>query len=135
MHRKNEPCASCHKLMDNIGFPLENFDADATWRTKQGGDGGTPIDPSGELWDGTKVNGVVELRKALLHYSPAFERNITEKMMTYALGRGVEYYDMPTIRSIVRQANKNNDKFSSFVLGVVKSPAFLMRAKVEENAN
>jgi hypothetical protein len=55
LHRKNEPCASCHKLMDNIGFPLENFDADATWRTKQGGDGGTPIDPSAELWDGTKV--------------------------------------------------------------------------------
>ena len=89
LHRKNEPCASCHKLMDNIGFPLENFDADGTWRTKQGGDGGTVIDPSAELWDGTKVNGVVELRQALLHYSPAFVRNVTEKMMTYALGRGL----------------------------------------------
>jgi hypothetical protein len=136
MHRKNEPCASCHKLMDNIGFPLENFDADATWRTKQGGDGGTPIDASGDLWDGTKVNGPVELRKALLHYSPAFMRNMTEKMMTYALGRGVEYFDMPVVRTIVRDADKNNDRFSSIVLGIVKSPQFLMRTKMEEkNAN
>ena len=133
LHRKNEPCASCHKLMDNIGFPLENFDADATWRTKQGGDGGTPIDPSAELWDGTKVNGPVELRQALLHYSPAFVRNMTEKMMTYALGRGVEYFDMPVIRSIVRDADKNQDKFSSLVLGIVKSAPFQMRTRMEEN--
>src|SRR5262245_23294057 len=77
LHRKNEPCASCHKLMDNIGFPLENFDADATWRTKHGGDGGTLIDPAAELWDGTKVNGPVELRRALLRYSPAFVRSMT----------------------------------------------------------
>ncbi len=134
LHRKNEPCASCHKLMDNIGFPLENFDADGTWRTKQGGDGGTLIDPSAELWDGTKVNGVVELRQALLHYSPAFVRNVTEKMMTYALGRGVEYFDMPVVRSIVRDADKNSDKFSSLVLGIVKSAPFQMRVKMEENA-
>src|SRR5262245_35261968 len=135
LHRKNEPCASCHKLMDNIGFPLENFDADATLRTKQGGDGGTPIDPSAELWDGTKVNGPVELRRALLRYSPAFMRNMTEKMMTYALGRGVEYFDMPVVRSIVRDAEKNNNKFSSIVLGIVKSPPFLMRTKMEESSN
>jgi hypothetical protein len=135
LHRKNEPCASCHKLMDNIGFPLENFDADGTWRTKQGGEGGTLIDASGDLWDGTKVNGPVELRKALLHYSPAFMRNMTEKMMTYALGRGVEYFDMPVVRQIVRDADRNNDRFSSIVLGIVKSPQFLMRTKTEENAN
>jgi mono/diheme cytochrome c family protein len=135
LHRKNEPCASCHKLMDNIGFPLENFDADGTWRTKQGGDGGTPIDASGDLWDGTKVNGPVELRHALLRYTPAFMRNMTEKMMTYALGRGVEYFDMPTVRAIVRDADKNQNKFSSIVLGIVKSPAFQMRMKTEENAN
>ena len=135
LHRKNEPCASCHKLMDNIGFPLENFDADGTWRTKQGGDAGSTIDASGDLWDGTKVNGPVELRKALLHYSPAFMRNMTEKMMTYALGRGVEYFDMPTIRAIVRDADKNHDRFSSLVLGVVKSPSFQMRMKTDENAN
>jgi hypothetical protein len=134
LHRKNEPCASCHKLMDNIGFPLENFDADATWRTKQGGDGGTLIDPSAELWDGTKVSGPVELRQALLRYSPAFVRSMTEKMMTYALGRGVEYFDMPVVRSIVRDADKNHDRFSSIVLGIVKSAPFQMRSKMEENA-
>src|SRR5215475_11810013 len=135
LHRKNEPCASCHKLMDNIGFPLENFDADATWRTKQGGEGGTPIDASNDLWDGTKVNGPVELRRALLHYSSAFMRNMTEKMMTYGLGLGVEYFDMPVVRAIVCDADKNNDRFSSIVLGIVKSPEFLMRTKMEENAN
>src|SRR5262245_51352294 len=134
LHRKNEPCASCHKLMDNIGFPLENFDADATWRTKQGGDGGTLIDPSAELWDGTKVNGPVELRRALLRYSPAFVRNMTEKMMTYALGRGVEYFDMPVTRSIVRDADKNQDRFSSIVLGIVKSGPFQLRTKMDESA-
>ena len=86
------------------------------------------------MWDGTKVNGVVELRQALLHYSPAFVRNVTEKMMTYALGRGVEYFDMPVVRSIVRDADKNSDKFSSIVLGVVRSAPFQMRVKMEENA-
>jgi hypothetical protein len=134
IHRKVEPCASCHKLMDNIGFPLENFDADGTWRTKQGGDGGTPIDPSAELWDGTKVNGPVELRQALLRYSPAFVGNMTEKLMTYALGRGIEYFDMPVVRSIVRDAQKNQNRFSSIVLGIVKSAPFQMRTKMEESA-
>jgi hypothetical protein len=135
MHRKNEPCASCHKLMDPIGFALENFDADATWRTKQGGDGGVPIDTSVELWDGTKVNGPIELRQALLRYSPQFVRMITEKLMTYALGRGVEYYDMPVIRSIVQDADKNNDRFSSLLMGVIRSAPFQMRTKVDENAH
>jgi len=134
LHRKMEPCASCHKLMDNIGFPLENFDADGRWRTKQGGDGGTIIDPAAELWDGTTVNGPVELRKALVRYSPAFVRSITEKMMTYALRRGVEYFDMPVVRSIVRDAGKNNNKFSSIVMGIVKSAPFQMRTKLVENA-
>jgi hypothetical protein len=135
LHRKVEPCASCHKLMDPIGFALENFDADATWRTRQGGDGGTPIDASSELWDGTKVNGPVELRQALLRYSPQFVRMITEKLMTYGLGRGVEYFDMPVIRSIVRDADKNNDKFSAILLGIIKSAPFQMRTKVEESVN
>jgi hypothetical protein len=129
LHRKVEPCASCHKLMDPIGFALENFDADATWRTKQGGEGGTPIDASSELWDGAKVNGPVELRQALLRYSPQFVRMITEKLMTYATGRGVEYFDMPVIRSIVRDADKNNDRFSSLLLGVIRSAPFQMRTK------
>jgi len=86
IHRKNEPCASCHKLMDPIGFALENFDADAKWRTKQGGDGGVPIDTSSELWDGTKVNGPTELRQHLLYYSPQFVRMITEKNDDVCLG-------------------------------------------------
>ena len=129
LHRKNEPCASCHKLMDPIGFALENFDADAKWRTKQGGDGGVPIDTSAVLWDGTKVNGPVELRQALLHYSPQFVRMITEKLMTFALGRGVEYQDMPVIRSIVHDADQDDDRFGSILMGIVKSAPFQMRTK------
>ena len=132
MHRKNEPCASCHKLMDPIGFALENFDADAKWRTMQGGDGGVPLDTSSVLWDGTKVNGPVELRQALLKYSPQFVRMITEKLMTFSLGRGVETEDMPVIRSIVHEADKNNDRFQSILMGVIKSAPFQMRAKVQD---
>jgi len=136
MRRKNEPCAGCHKLMDPIGFSLENFDADAKWRLKQGGDGGVPIDASATLWDGTTVNGPVELRQALLRYSPQFVRTITEKLMTFSLGRGVEYEDMPVIRSIVRDADKDNDKFLSILMGIVKSAPFQMRTKeVEERAS
>ena len=129
MHRKVEPCASCHKLMDPIGFALENFDADGTWRTKQGGDGGVPLDTSAVLWDGVKVNGPVELRQALLRYSPQFVRMITEKLMTFSLGRGVEYEDMPVIRSIVRDADKDNDRFQSILMGIIKSAPFQMRTK------
>jgi hypothetical protein len=136
MHRKLEPCASCHKLMDPIGFALENFDADATWRTKQGGEGGVPLDTSAVLWDGAKVNGPVELRQALLRYSPQFVRTITEKLMTFSLGRGVEYEDMPVIRSIVRDADKDDDRFLSILMGIIKSAPFQMRTKeVEERAS
>jgi len=134
LHRKNEPCASCHKLFDPMGFALENFSADGSWRTKDGGEGGVPIDASVELYDGQPVNGPVGLRQALMRYSPQFVRMVTEKLMTYGLGRGVEYYDMPVIRSIVRDAAKNNYRFSSIVLGIVKSAPFQMRIKVEENA-
>jgi mono/diheme cytochrome c family protein len=132
MHRKQEPCASCHKLMDPIGFALENFDADATYRTKQGGEGGVPLDTAVTLWDGTKVNGPSELRQALLHYSPQFVRTITEKLMTFALGRGVEYEDMPVIRSIVRNADKDNDRFLSILMGIVESQPFQFRTKQAE---
>jgi Protein of unknown function (DUF1592)/Protein of unknown function (DUF1588)/Protein of unknown function (DUF1587)/Protein of unknown function (DUF1585)/Protein of unknown function (DUF1595)/Planctomycete cytochrome C len=131
LHRKNEPCASCHKLMDPIGFALENFDADGSYRTKQGGEGGVPLDTSAVLWDGTKVNGPVELRQALLRYSPQFVRMITEKLMTFSLGRGVEYEDMPIIRSIVRDADKSDDRFLSILMGVIKSAPFQMRTKVD----
>jgi Protein of unknown function (DUF1588)/Protein of unknown function (DUF1585) len=133
LHRSMEPCASCHKLMDPIGFALENFDADAKWRTKQGGEGGVPLDTSVVLWDGTKVNGPIELRQALLRYSPQFVRMITEKLMTFALGRGMEYEDMPVIRSIVREADRDNDRFVSILMEIVKSGPFQMRTKeIEE---
>jgi len=129
LHRANPTCAGCHRIMDPIGFALDNFDADGKWRTKQGGDGGTPIDASVDLYDGQHVDGPVGLRQALLRYSPQFVRMFTEKMMTYALGRGVEYSDMPTLRSIVRDAAKDNYRFSAIVLGVVRSPQFQMRVK------
>jgi len=134
IHRANEPCATCHRLIDPIGLALENFDADGSWRTMQGGAGGVPIDAAGTLWDGQKVNGAVDLRNALMRYSPQFVRMITVKLMTYATGRGVEYYDMPVIRQIVRDADKNNDKFSSLLLGVIKSAPFQMRTKVKESS-
>ena len=135
VHRKNQPCAGCHKIMDPIGFALDNFDADGKWRTRQGGDGGTRIDASVDLYDGQHVDGPVGLRQALLRYSPQFVRMFTEKMMTYALGRGVEYSDMPVLRSIVRDAGNENNRFSSIVLGIIRSPQFQMRVKAEERAN
>ena len=128
MHRSVEPCASCHKIMDPIGFSLENFDAVGHWRTT---DDGAPINTAGVLVDGTKLNGVKELREALVRYSPQFVRVATEKLMIYALGRGTEYFDMPLIRSIVHDAAKNNYRFSSLVLGVVKSEPFQMNGKLQ----
>ncbi len=127
MHRKNEPCATCHKIMDPIGLSLENFDAIGKWRVT---DDGSPINPAGMLVDGTKIDGVTGLREALIRYAPQFVRVITEKLMIYALGRGTEYYDMPEMRSIVHAAEKNNYKFSSLVLGVVKSDQFQMNQKI-----
>jgi hypothetical protein len=117
--------------MDPIGFALDNFDADGRWRTRQGGEGGTPIDASVALYDGQQVDGPSGLRQALLRYSPQFVRMFTEKMMTYALGRGVEYSDMPVLRSIVRDAARENNRFSAIVLGIVKSAPFQMRTKLE----
>src|SRR5205085_11491010 len=115
-----------------MGFALENLSADCSWRTKDGGEVGVPIDAGVELYDGQPVNGPVGLRNALLRYSPQFVRMVTEKLMTYGLGRGVEYYDMPVIRSIVRDADKNNDRFSSILLGIIKSGPFQMRTKIAE---
>ena len=94
-----------------------------------------PIDTVVEIYDGTPVNGPVELREALLRYSPQFVRMVTEKMMTYALGRGVEYFDMPVIRSIVADAETNDNRFSSIVLGIVNSAPFQMRTVVEATAD
>jgi len=130
-HRKVEPCASCHKIMDPIGFSMENFDAVGKWRTL---DGDSPIDASGVLVDGSRLDGVKGMREALLRYSPQFVRVITEKLFIYALGRGTEHYDMPLIRSIVHEAEPNNYRFSSLVLGVVKSDAFQMNQKLQSSS-
>jgi hypothetical protein len=126
MHRINEPCKSCHAIMDPIGFSLENFDAVGAWRTE---DGGSPINASGRLVDGSELNGVAGLREALLRYKPQFARVATEHLLTYALGRGVEYYDMPLVRAIVHDAERNHYRFSSLVLGVVKSEPFQFNTK------
>jgi hypothetical protein len=123
-HRANPTCAACHKIMDPIGFALENFDLTGKWRTM---DGETPIDASGQLVDGTKLNGPASLREALLSRSDVFVQTVTEKLMIYGLGRAVQYYDMPAVRSITREAARNNYRFSSLVLGIVKSDPFRMR--------
>src|SRR5262249_57085971 len=103
-------------------------------RSGQGGEGGPPLDPSVRLYDGQDVNGPSELRQALLRYEPQFVRMVIEKMMTYALGRGVEVADMPTVRSIARDAAKDHNRFSSIVLGVVRSPQFQMRVRAKPAA-
>ncbi len=129
-HRANAVCASCHKIFEPMGLALENFDAVGTWRTQ---DGESPIDASGVLVDGTKVDGVGSLRQWVVSRSDQFVRVVTEKLLTYALGRGVEYQDMPMLRSIVRDAAASNYRFSSLILGIVKSPAFQMNMKVDDN--
>jgi len=131
-HRANPACASCHKMMDPIGFTLENFDGIGKWRIKQGGQ---LLDATGQLYDGTKIASVVDLRKALLHYSPQFVRMLTEKLMIYGLGRGVDYGDMPVVRAIVRDAARSDYRFSSLILGIVKSDAFQMNRKPETAVN
>jgi hypothetical protein len=123
-HRANPVCASCHKVMDPIGFALENFDAVGAWRTH---DAGATIDASGELADGTVVNGVSAVRAALLRRPDVFVGTLTEKLLTYALGRGLDYHDMPAVRAIVRDAAADNYRFSSIVLGIVKSAPFQNR--------
>ena len=113
-HRANPTCASCHKIMDPIGFSLENFDLTGKWREI---DGKTPVDSSGELVDGTKLNGPASLRQALVSRSDAFVATATGKLLTYALGRSVQYYDMPVVRSVMRDSARNDYRFSSLVLG------------------
>jgi hypothetical protein len=121
--------------MDPIGFALDNLDADGSYRAKQGGEGGVPIDSKVDLFDGQKVDGPVGLRTALLRYSPQFTRIFVERLMTYATGRGMEYTDMPTIRGIVRDVSKDNNRFSSIVLAVVKSSQFQMRVREADERN
>jgi Protein of unknown function (DUF1592)/Protein of unknown function (DUF1588)/Protein of unknown function (DUF1587)/Protein of unknown function (DUF1585)/Protein of unknown function (DUF1595) len=125
-HRTNPVCASCHKIMDPPGFALENFDLIGAWRDL---DGRTPIDSSGVLVDGTPLRGQADLRQALLSRSDSIVTTATEKLLTYALGRAVQYYDMPAVRAIVRRAAQNDYRFSSLVLGVVESTPFRMKRK------
>jgi hypothetical protein len=112
--------------MDPIGFSLENFDLTGKWRDT---DEKSPVNASGELVDGTKLNGPADLRQALAGRSDAFVTTTTEKLLTYAVGRGVHYYDMPAVRSIIHDAARNDYRFSSLVLGIVKSAPFQMKVK------
>jgi hypothetical protein len=126
VHRANAACAGCHKIMDPMGFALENFDLIGAWRET---DGPAPIDSKGQLADGTPLNGPADLRQAVLSRSEAFVTTAAEKMLTYALGRPVHHYDMPTVRAIVRRAGRDGYRFSSLVAGIVESDAFQKRVK------
>jgi mono/diheme cytochrome c family protein len=123
-HRASPACASCHKSMDPLGLSLENFDAIGQWRTT---DAGSSIDASGVLLDGTKVNGPRELRQALLAKKTQFATAVTEKLLTYALGRGLQYYDAPAVRAMNRAAAADGYRWSSLILATVKSAPFQMR--------
>jgi hypothetical protein len=124
LHRANPVCASCHARMDPIGFALDNFNAIGQWRTA---DGSTPIDASGALADGTKFEGPEELLEALLVRPEQFAMTVTEKLLTYALGRDVESYDQPAIRTILREAAASEYRWSSLLTGIARSTPFQMR--------
>ena len=124
-HRVNPACSGCHQLMDPAGLSMENFDAIGRWRTRT--EAGTAVDASGGLPGGSTFEGVAGLRGALLRRPELFVTTVTEKLLTYALGRGLEYYDAPTVRAIARDTRGNDYRFSSLVLGVVKSHPFQMR--------
>jgi len=128
-HRRNPACASCHRMIDPAGLALENFDAVGAWRTRDGGTRGTPIDASGQLVDGTPINGVNELRAALVRDPNVFVQTLTERLLTYAIGRGLTAADMPAVRTIAREARRGNYRFSAVVLGIVRSVPFQMRIK------
>ena len=123
------PSATCHRVIDPIGFALENFDSVGNWRDK--GPDGAPLDTAGTLVDGTQVNGPAALRQAILSRPNAFATILAERMMTYALGRKVEPSDMPVVRRIVKNVAQNDYKLSSVVMGIVESAPFQMRTKLE----
>jgi hypothetical protein len=124
-HRANPACGVCHSRMDPLGLPMENFDAVGRWRTTSESE--ETVDASGGLPDGTRFNGVTGLREALLNHSHEFLLTFTEKLTTYALGRGLESYDQPAIRRVVSDAAKQDFRFSAIVVGIVKSVPFQMR--------
>ena len=125
MHRTREDCAACHRIMDPIGFALENFDRTGRWRTQ---DNGLPVDPQGELGDGTPLDGPDTLRAWLVGHPDVFATNLAEKLMIYALGRCVDHRDMPTVRSVVRAAAADDYRFASLVTAVVQSHPFQYRS-------
>jgi len=129
-HRNNPVCSACHKIMDPIGFSLDNFDLIGTWRAA---DSGQPIDATGQMVDGTKLDGPASLRNALMTRSDVFVRTATEKLLTYAVGRALKYYDMPVVRAIDAQAAGENYRFSALIQGIVKSAPFQMRMKQESS--
>ena len=126
LHRTNAVCASCHQMMDPLGFALENFDGLGRWRDVNGADG-TAIDSSGTLPDGTPFQGPSGLRQVLMSKQEIFLDTFTERLLTYGLGRGVEYYDMPAIRKITSDAAENDYRWSSIITGIVHSMPFQMR--------
>lgn len=128
LHRQNPTCSACHGLIDPLGFALENFDAVGSWREF---DAGAPVDARGGMADGTAIEGVTELRDALVAKPELFAATVTEKLMIYALGRGLQHYDVPVLREILRKSEADGYQFEDNVLGIVQSPAFRMRAKAE----
>ena len=124
LHRKNPVCATCHSQIDPLGFALENFDAVGQFRAL---DGVTPVDPSGKLVDGTMFDGPSSFRKALLTRGEAYRSTLTKNLLTYGMGRGVEYYDMPAVRQVMRESKVAGDRWSAMVLAIVKSKPFQMR--------
>jgi hypothetical protein len=132
VHRSNAVCAACHKMMDPIGFALENYDGVGVWRAK---DSGLPIDAVGKMFDGAKLDGPASLRQAVLNHSDSFLGTFSENLLCYATGRVLEPSDMPFVRSVERQAARSNNHFSSFVIGVVESVPFRMRrADIDKEA-
>jgi hypothetical protein len=123
-HRSNPTCKSCHQMIDPIGLPLEHFDVTGRWRLR---DNGMPIDSRSALWDGTSVTTPADLRRALVARPEPLMRTFTRNLMAYAIGRRVEYFDMPTVRAITREGAGNDHRISAYVLGVVTSRAFQMR--------
>jgi len=132
LHRKSAVCASCHRVIDPVGFALENFDSVGVWRGT--GPDGAPLDVAGTLADGKQINGPAALREAILSRPDAFVTIVTERMLTYALGRGLEPADMPVVRRIVKKAAQNDYRLSSIVMGIVESAPFQMRTKLEAAA-
>ena len=125
-HRRSPTCASCHSVIDPLGFALENFDVIGGWRTID--ESGQPVDATGTTASGARVEGLAGLRALLLDNPEQFPRTVTEKLLAYALGRRLEYYDRPSVRTIVRDAAGDGYRWSSLIVGIVKSPTFLMRA-------